>query len=326
MNATFPVNTSNTTTAQDRVAIDGWFGFTSALGICGTGFLLLFLTVSTVNAKLRKGTGLLIVHLTALQLYLCAVSFTLANTDAYRALVPEIPDLNLHCPSFMFSHMTAIQAESWASLLLACNRYVAVAVPHRYKEILSKKVVAGMMILPWIIAVAINLPVCFGIGWEFLIDYPLHYCLAVPVDGHVYAAVWPVLGRYLPIVLMGVAYCALFLHTGMRNGVRRRLVDPVTTSSEAAVKAEVRTVKARARHMTLAKITAVSFLWHCLCFLPGPISQSAFPELYSSFLMAQFWLLRTLDLCGYAANPVFYLALSADYQQATARLLRVTPA
>src|SRR5690348_9441182 len=99
----------------ESAAIDGWFAFTTTINILGSCLLILLLITSLTNHKLHRSTGFLIVHLTCLQLFLCAVSFPLANVDAFRALSPGRTDFYVHCSSFMFFHLSAIQAESWAS-------------------------------------------------------------------------------------------------------------------------------------------------------------------------------------------------------------------
>ncbi|OQV17400.1 hypothetical protein BV898_08503 [Hypsibius exemplaris] len=60
----------------------------------------------------------------------------------------------------------------------------------------------------------------------------------------------------------------------------------------------------------------VTYLWHCLCFLPPPIILSMFHVFVDSHpTLVVLWLLKTIILCGYVISPVIFLSLNSDYQK-----------
>ncbi|OWA55240.1 hypothetical protein BV898_19628 [Hypsibius exemplaris] len=326
-------NLSSSYPEESQSSVTGWFAFTMAVCVFGTVLFLLLLTAA-VTKGLHHGAGFLIIHISCLQLYLCAVSYPLSTIDIYLALIPgtrEEERLTLHCQSFLFIFKCAVHAEMWSSVLLAVNRCVAVALPYRYKEMTTRAMLCSMVGVPWVIALALNVPLLFGVGMELKRDHPVRYCLAMP-NGDSYSAMYLLMERFLPLAVKGVLHFALFLHFGIqrvhRNRVVRLLCVPLKTSLPSRMPRPPQTRNSGShahrggRNMVLAKILGLSFLWKCVCFLPGPISQGIYPNLYSSSKMLQFWMLRTFAVCGYAANPIFFFALSSDYQTALAQLLQ----
>ncbi|OWA50770.1 hypothetical protein BV898_15276 [Hypsibius exemplaris] len=315
----------------NQASVDGWFAFTIAICVFGTVSLLLLLIVA-LTKRLHHGAAFLIIHLSCLQLFLCAISYPLSTTDIYLALIPDqTVRFAIHCPSFLFIFKVVLHTEMWSSVLLAVNRCVAVALPHHYRMMTTKVALASMIGVPWVIALVINIPLLFGVGLDLKRDHPVEYCLAMP-NGSVYSRVYLVMERYLPLGVKGVMHFALFLHIHVKRVNGRKSVKPFvpstcTAPSRSLQKPQTATTSKRAhaqrggRNIVLAEILGVSFIWKCVCFLPGPISQEVYPALYSSSQILQFWMLRTFALCGYAANPIFFFALSSDYQTALAQLL-----
>ena len=50
---------------------------------------------------------------------------------------------------------------------MAFNRYVAIELPHRYKQWLTKRALAVTMLVSWLINVSTTLQVYFGAGTDF---------------------------------------------------------------------------------------------------------------------------------------------------------------
>ncbi|OWA50767.1 hypothetical protein BV898_15273 [Hypsibius exemplaris] len=311
-----------------HASITGWFVFTATVSICGTVLLVCLLVAALSQRKLRDGSGFLIVHLTCQHLFLCAISFPVLTVDSYKALIPGSAGLALHCPSFMFVHKSTVHAESWASVLLAVNRLIAVTRPLLYRRATSRTALIGMVCASWLLGFVLNIPLFFGIGLTFTTYEPFKYCSTQSTGGP-YSTVYTWMERYLPLGLTGVFYAALFVHLRLKLTVvapsspQRSLFTVRTKPPPDSSSHDHHNIHhpRAVRQLLLAKITAAAFLWHCLCFLPGPISQNVAPDLYASSRMPQFWLLRTAALCGYAANPVFFFALSSDYQTALSHLL-----
>ena len=115
----------NATTAAPpaELTVVGWY--TLCMSVSAFGSLMLILLLTTVcrgaHGKL-SGSGVLIVHLMAIQLLHCAVFFPILFTDSFTALMPGVEGLHLNCPVFLLLHIGTIQTEHWASLVLALNR------------------------------------------------------------------------------------------------------------------------------------------------------------------------------------------------------------
>ncbi|OWA50768.1 hypothetical protein BV898_15274 [Hypsibius exemplaris] len=311
-------------TTVPHPSVIGWFAFTISVCIVGTVLLVLLLAAG-ITKTLYHGAGFLIIHLSCLQLFLCAISYPLSTVDIYHALTHEHAPLALHCPSSLFVFKVVVHAEMWASVLLAVNRCFAVALPHHYPSMITSAALSGMVIVPWVIAFAINIPLLFGIGMDLKRDSPVEYCLAM-TNGDQYSTTYLVMERYLPLAIKGVLHFTLFFHIHIQRVNRKKSVRPLVPMGKPRSLRATNAIGSvgtsrGSRSQVLAKILGFSFLWKCICFLPGPISQEVYPEIYSGVQIGQFWILRTCALCGYAANPIFFFALSSDYQTALVQLL-----
>ncbi|OQV17310.1 hypothetical protein BV898_08560 [Hypsibius exemplaris] len=280
-----------------------WFTLSMLVSFFGS-ILLILLLFHIVRTKLT-GSTVLIAHLLALQLLLCSVYFPILFIDSFAGL--NGASLNLNCPVLLLMYIGAVQAQHWASLVLAINRYVAIALPHHYRKLVSKPVLTMMILAPWIIGTGGTIPLYFGSGGKFGVKPVYGYC-AITVAGRVYGfrALWQTIGTYIPTVLMGIIYVTLFL----RLAIDGRVCFGRTREKEDLTGLEKRLEK----RVTMAKMLVAAHVCYCVCFLPGPIVVLAFPQLYGQHLMLAHWLNGFLTLCGYAASPVIFLCLSSDYR------------
>ena len=108
------------------------------------------------------------------------------------------------------------------------------------------------------------------------------------------------LGTYIPTVLMGVIYLTLFVRLALDGHV----CFPRLDATEEATASGSRWEKRHKRRVTMAKMLIASYVWYCLCLLPGPIIVTAYPHLLKRHLMLPHWTNGFLTLCGYAASPV----------------------
>ncbi|OQV17313.1 hypothetical protein BV898_08562 [Hypsibius exemplaris] len=280
-----------------------WFTLSILTSFFGS-FLLILLLVHIFRTKLT-GSTILIAHLLILQLILCSVYFPIFFIDSFAGL--NGASLNLNCPVLLLLLIGAVQAQHWASLMLAINRYVAVALPHHYRKVVSKPAVTVMLLSPCIIGLGGTMPFYFGSGGKFGAQPVYGYC-AFTIAGHVYGfrALWQTIGTYIPTLLMGIIYVTLFV----RLAVDGRVCFGSKRNKEGLTSVEKRLEK----RVTLAKMLVAAYVWYCFCFLPGPIVVLAYPRLYGQNLMLAHWLNGFLTLCGYAASPVIFLFLSSDYR------------
>ncbi|OQV17315.1 hypothetical protein BV898_08564 [Hypsibius exemplaris] len=295
-----------------------WFSLSIATSVGGSVMLILLLASSVYHKKLAGGSTVLIAHLMLIQLLHCAVLLPILTVNSFTALTHRKDVLQLDCSVLSLIHITAIQADNWASLFLAINRYVAIVVPHFYRKLVTRNAILASLLLPWLIGVAVTLPVYFGFGGIFLWSAPCAFC-AIFISGatSLYGAVfWPTLGTYVPIILMGMIYLALFGRLAAANSARRRSIDKTVLKGGAAV-----LLRKQERQIVIAKMLVAGYVWYSLCILPGPIILTVFPVLHSTHPMLANWINGFVTLCAFAASPFIFLALSSDYRSNIRRLV-----
>ncbi|OQV12595.1 hypothetical protein BV898_13160 [Hypsibius exemplaris] len=309
----------NETEQPSRLSTDGWFFFSILASGMGSGLIILLLIASFQLERLRKGSHILLIHLMCVDLILCGVTFPISNITTYMGMRGS--PIDIRCNVFMFLHLSALYAENWTSLALAISRFVALTLPYHYQYVISKRVLTFMFIMPWAIGLASNLAVYLEIGGKFVQQtVPFRVCVVAADESFGYRFIGVTAGTYLPIALIGVIYLTL----GVRRLVKYlkgRQVSPMAGAVPVVERPHLRTIKSR--HIIMAKMLTVTFLWHCLCFLPPPTLQSGFPWLVARYpVLIQLWLFKTLALCGYVVSPFILLALSSDHRSGMRSLLR----
>ena len=227
----------------------------------------------------------------------------------------------MSCPSLLLVHSTAIFAENWTLFIVAVNRFIAVELPHRYRESLRKSVLSCQLLLPWLIALSVVVPARLGIGGEAWISPNTGVCYQKS-NGSVYLLVEFAVGLYTPIAATGAVYFVLFFrlavrrnriagHVAPRSQNGTRLLRPRVTSTassggrqNAVISARLK-LGTRTKQIATARMLLCSFVWYCFCFIPGPSITVSMPQLYqASSASLQLWLTKTFLVCGYAGSPV----------------------
>jgi hypothetical protein len=303
---------NNTNLPFDQLSIRFWFAFSTIISISGSSLFILLLVASFYEKKLQKGANLLIIHIMLIQLLLCALLFPILNTTSYLLLKGH--RINFNCRLFLLAQVGAMNTENWASLLLAINRYVAIAMPHFYKAWVSKKVLISMIVIPWVIGIGDTLSVYLGFGANFMVVPPFNFCIIRGTDGFI-GTIWVVIGAYLPLGLMGILYSAIFIRLAIvrRFNLESRIEQDVVASVISANGISRRSK--RARQISLAQMLIVSYVWYGACFLPAPVILASFPNLNRRFFMLPLWTAKTLMLSGYAASPVSFIIILKDSNQ-----------
>ena len=107
------------------------------------------------------------------------------------------------------------------------------------------------------------------------------------------------------MVLMGSVYLMLFIRLAVRRHIVNNRIEQQSVERSNARNLPVSGAgQRRVRQIALAKMLFASYLWFCLCFLPGPVILTSFPYFFARYVMLQVWVTRTLMLFGYAASPV----------------------
>ncbi|XP_067348175.1 olfactory receptor 51F2-like isoform X2 [Channa argus] len=94
------------------------------------------------------------------------IVFSLALTDlcGSTALIPKVFDTFLFdrreivyeaCLSYMFFVWFFASVQSWTLVTMAYDRFLAICFPLRYHRIVTKPVIAGVMVLEWLVSLAV---------------------------------------------------------------------------------------------------------------------------------------------------------------------------
>ena len=323
INQTIASGTFNSSALQRATNITIWFIVTTFISAVGALLLILLLLSTVQQRKHQSGTQLLIVHLMLLQLLLLGVTFPILNTHSYLVVLDSVGvDVDsggnvtavrhqhlIHCPSLMFFHVSLIHTEAWAAFLLAVNRFAATVFPHQYRQMVTKKALIFMLLLPWTIGLGINVPLWFDVGVRFVVGRPYPLC-TTRTTGGAYPAVWSTVGNYLPTGLMGIAYGILLMRflTGGRNRVGGTAgpvePDPAIRPRQRPKPVGLGGRAARERQLGLTKMLLLSSVWYMICFIPGPVILTGFSNLVARYYTLTLWVVRTLIILGLAASPV----------------------
>ena len=303
--------------ANDVTAITLWFIVTTLISFIGALLLIILLVSSVQQKEHRTGTRILIVHLMLLQLLLLGFTYPVVNIQSYFAVLDGVNITTvthrplIHCPSAMFLLIAGRHAESWASLLLAVNRFAATVFPHLYRKLVTRKALTVMIVVPWCVGLSANVPLWFGVGLQYVTGRPYSMCTVRETD--IYAIGWATIGVYVPIAFTGLIYGFLLVRLMLgRNRITNRApqiaLELMGRSSVSTVRLQAvrlgNCATVRARQFVLTKMLLWSFFWYAACFLPGPLITAAFPALAARYYSLILWLSRTLIVCGLAASPV----------------------
>jgi hypothetical protein len=154
------------------------------------------------------------------------------------------------------------------------------------------------------------------VGANFLLAPPYGAC-TTRANGGVYGTIWVVIGAYIPLAAMGFVYVMLFSRLALTQcsnssvaiGSVRELQKNGPHQSSGSNGPSERTLK---RKISSAKMLVASYVWYCICFLPGPLILTEFPHLFARYPMLSHWMLRSLLLCGYAVSPVSLICEMTD--------------
>ena len=297
-------------TAQ-LTSVNGWFFFTMAVSFGGSILLILLLASSFKQTHPITGSRLLLVQLLSLELFLIGVSFPIQTMIAYNRLMEQ--PVYLDCSVFLLVHSSVIFTENWNIFVMALNRFIAIELPHYYRRTVSRWVGFSTLLTPWMIGVSFILPAYFGIGGEFLF-LPTSGACYQKANGNAYILVEFAMGFYVPIALTGLLYSIIFFRLSfLRVRAPRTTVQPPRIAIELAGRSGVLHVHpeepellnaGRAKRIAKAKMLLASFVWYCLCFVPGPIITASYQQLFRADPMLQLWLVKSLLICGYAGCPV----------------------
>ncbi|XP_055340724.1 protein trapped in endoderm-1-like [Paramacrobiotus metropolitanus] len=310
----------NTTDIKAYITYPGWltFWFIVMIFLCILGAFsnsLLFMAIVT-SRKLRKGSGTLIAHSILIEAFLCVIGVPLIMASTY---MPQFgwPSKTM-CKWTMLLFYGPIFAGTWASVLIAINRFVAIFFPHVYSKLTTPPLLALVIALGWAVALASSVPMFFEAGGISVgATKPWYACGArQEKPGYLYNFLVTV-GTTAPAVALGVIYVSIFTLVIIRALIFRRKID---TTDKAAVARNQRAQAMTQKRLKMARMLFVSYIWFTVCYMPAPVTASVAPVLYGTSPLVSLFLRMLLEI-GYATSPVIYLTMNAEYRSAAKRVL-----
>ncbi|OQV26179.1 hypothetical protein BV898_00299 [Hypsibius exemplaris] len=244
----------------------------------------------------------------------CLVSATRLTMAIPLYLYPGYVLPDVYCQfQPLFSYLPYV-ASMYASTVLAIYRLVARMLPHRFAILTTRPVLGIALIIPWIVAIGLNLFPIFGVGLQLKRSSALGFCvmvssLEVPEGGALIA--YSTTATYAPTCVMGLCY-GIVLTTTIRD-VRGQRRQSMTSRGQAV-----------GRRLEISKTLFLSYAWQCVSLYPLVIVASCFPAVFAESQKLQL-LLRLLSNSYTTINPIFYWASSRLYADGTRSALTIRP-
>ncbi|XP_055340580.1 adenosine receptor A3-like [Paramacrobiotus metropolitanus] len=269
-----------------------WVSLTMTMTFAGTVTIILLLTATIRYRSLRAGAGRLIAHLLCIDFFICGIT-----TPGYMLIIfldlVGIP-YTINCTAWVTIRMLSINVQYWASMVLAVNRLVAIALPHHYKVWTRRSVMLAMMGMCWVIAIAINLPPLFGHAYSLGKYPPLMSCTMKPLDDMLFPIISSI-GSHIPIATLSVVYIFIALYT-------------------IRLKNAVNSGKQMVRRIKVARMLFVSFAFYFICFLPMTVLPPFFPKIIFTMPVVMLWLIA-LQILGFSSSPFIFLLMNDEYRK-----------
>jgi hypothetical protein len=323
-------------TARVPDSIEGWLAFSIVTSIGGTSLLVLLLTTSLKQKRLREGSRILIIHLMFIQVLLCGIYFPILYITSYTAIMETPERIRLQTAAGSTEQCVArpqlgvvdvgrqqIRRHFASASLPAVDfgenvaDYVAFTVVDRYRGLT---------------------PRAFWYWWKFRLGATVR----LRVQNVQQECIWHNLGdswSLHPDSVDGNCLRVTVSSSGHRSLSHKLRHSRFINRSKRAISRKSAATN-RLRQIGMARMLVMSFLWHSLCFLPGPVIKTEYQFLYERNFMLRLWIVA-INLCGFAASPVspghhsmrpmrtllfhpqvIFLALSSDYQTGLNQMLR----
>ncbi|OQV12850.1 hypothetical protein BV898_12871 [Hypsibius exemplaris] len=267
----------------------------------GTVANAVLILVTCLYRKIRESSSSpLIIHCTALDLYLSAVVSPLTTILAYLGPGQYLPPNFCRYSAIGFFIFYYIQV--WAACCLAFQRLIATLFPLHYQKFVTTRALVIMFVFPWLLNLLINIFPTLRIGTESTEWRQVGGCTFVP-HGHS-TSIFHSFSLYLPSVLIGSFYVLILGRTVYVLRFRR----DSRTGKNAPFAALLR------RRLEISKTLFVSFLWMCLAMYPLTFALSFAPTVFGRNIYAH--ILIRLFFSSYSSlNPIFYFLTSKLYME-----------
>ncbi|XP_055350324.1 uncharacterized protein LOC129596943 [Paramacrobiotus metropolitanus] len=271
----------------ELIALVSVFTFAGATGVLLSTSL--FLTI-IMRPNLRTGSGILIAHQQLLNVLQTGIGNPFYIVVGWVVWLGGVSITGINCTAMHFFCQLFICVETWSSVFLAVNRFVAIIYPHQYRLISSNAAVAGFITASWCISAAIEIPALLGIGSYF--GFRQFDCGYIRVTDHNMVVMHGVVGIWFPLAVQALLYAAIVINHRQKEE-------------------ESRITMVQKKRFKLFRLLFGSYLWYVACYIPFMVTIYGFPRFWFADKLRAGWFM-VLQEIGYAGSPVFLLLMNKD--------------
>ncbi|GAU92583.1 hypothetical protein RvY_04645-2 [Ramazzottius varieornatus] len=245
--------------------------------------------------RLRHRGNILVGHLVLLNVVLCSTVYSLSSVSL---LLRGLRWLYLP-PNFcnwVEYYYFCIHCLVWHECFLAMNRFIAVMLPHHYNRIASKRAILLTIFLGYLVPFTLNVYASSTTVPTFSANPPFGGCLFNLHSNTIFQVIHGVLGVYIPMVVIGVAYSIVCIRVLV---TKLYLKQKLTGSMK--------------RRVIMAQMLFAAFLWFCLTYLPQPILTTFFKSIYLRYPISYFGVRWALAF-GSSTSSVSVVASADSFQ------------
>ncbi|GAV06298.1 hypothetical protein RvY_16312 [Ramazzottius varieornatus] len=235
----------------------------------------------------------------------------------------------LNCGAFFVSYISFYMTGYYNASALASVRFLAGISNRLYHRWTSRPALLTHIGLSWLIGLGLNVvPYILSPSKDPLYrnNPPFNDCGSTSTVT-AFTAVWMFGGNLSPLIGAVLTYAILFIVTEIKRCKLRSMLAPAVDGSLAPPAqnpeggSHQHPANQAQRRAKLTRVLFISSLWNAICFLPIPLMMITNPIKFYMNLSLQLWL-RTLNLFGYAFNPLIFLTLNHDYRKCVSKLVK----
>ena len=283
-------------------ALNIWFAVNLTLCFFGATMNALLCWTIIRDQALRKGSGVQIAHLVAVEIFNCAVSMSIDTFMTYFA--GKYKDGSSLCPFINTVKVGAIYTGQWAATFVAFTRFLAIIFPITYRKIHPWIFHMSVCLISasWVIGFADTLPNIWNLGARYERIPPWYNCGTMTVNTLVSTATL-IIGQYLPGVLTTIFYTAILRKAALRPLPIHRRRTNAQASAQAVPRVDPTKIARDRRRLATVRGLVASSIFYWLCFFPNQTIITYFPWVFHQSPVLMLWV-RTVLWCAYVFNPV----------------------
>lgn len=263
---------------------------TNAIGVPAN---LLMLAAIVTYQPLRRSKGVaLLIQCVVIDILLSAIVGPISSIILLLGPRHALPPMFCRL-GYSLINYTIHPASLYAMAFTAVQRLCATLFPLAYRRLFTKKSIAAMILLPWLIAFTLSAFPAAAYQVQIVRSPPREVVSLVPVvsNGKTMLA-YITMSIYLPTCVTCVAYVTLLLRSWLLLSLEKQ--------NDGNNKGKLHSLQHR---LGITRGLFLSFLWHCLAIYPFALMVTFFPEILSTSSLTG-TLFRWMTLSFATMNPV----------------------